>query len=63
MPRAECRICGNGFDYGSIAEHEWYPFCSRRCRLIDLGKWFEEDYKFSQKIDEPDDSGQKEEDE
>lgn len=19
------------------------PFCSRRCKLIDLGKWFEED--------------------
>ncbi|MGB5261228.1 MAG: DNA gyrase inhibitor YacG [Gammaproteobacteria bacterium] len=24
------------------AEQRWRPFCSERCRLIDLGKWFEE---------------------
>jgi len=22
-----------------------WPFCSERCRLIDLGKWLDEDYK------------------
>jgi endogenous inhibitor of DNA gyrase (YacG/DUF329 family) len=26
---------------------EWpdYPFCSRRCRLIDLGRWLKEEYR------------------
>ncbi len=24
-----------------------FPFCSERCRLLDLGSWFAEDYKFS----------------
>jgi hypothetical protein len=22
-----------------------FPFCSQRCRLIDLGEWFDEEYK------------------
>jgi endogenous inhibitor of DNA gyrase (YacG/DUF329 family) len=27
------------------------PFCSPRCRLIDLGKWFNEEYRVSDPID------------
>jgi uncharacterized protein len=23
------------------------PFCSERCRLIDLGQWLQEDYRFA----------------
>ena len=23
------------------------PFCSARCKLVDLGKWLDEDYKIS----------------
>jgi endogenous inhibitor of DNA gyrase (YacG/DUF329 family) len=26
-------------------ENPWRPFCSERCKLIDLGKWASEDYK------------------
>jgi uncharacterized protein len=26
-------------------EYPDYPFCSRRCRTIDLGRWISEDYK------------------
>jgi len=26
-------------------ENKWRPFCSERCRLIDLGKWAAEDYR------------------
>lgn len=25
-------------------ENRWRPFCSERCRLIDLGAWMEERY-------------------
>jgi hypothetical protein len=25
-------------------DNESFPFCSSRCRLIDLGKWLDEDY-------------------
>ncbi|MBT8117225.1 MAG: DNA gyrase inhibitor YacG [Gammaproteobacteria bacterium] len=24
------------------AKQRWRPFCSERCRLVDLGKWFDE---------------------
>jgi len=29
------------------AEWPQFPFCSRRCRLIDLGRWLGEDYRIS----------------
>lgn len=33
------------------------PFCSERCRLIDLGKWASEEYKIpGEKEDIPDES-------
>ena len=36
-------------------EGEWFegvygPFCSRRCKLIDLGKWFEEENCISEPL-------------
>ena len=27
-----------------------FPFCSERCRMADLGRWFEEDYKITRPI-------------
>lgn len=30
------------------------PFCSRRCKLADLGRWLDEDYRISRPIG-PDD--------
>ncbi len=29
-----------------------FPFCSQRCKLIDLGKWLNEDYKISEPVPE-----------
>ncbi len=31
-----------------------FPFCSDRCRLLDLGKWASGDYKISSPILDPD---------
>ena len=31
-----------------------YPFCSKRCRLVDLNKWLEGDYKVSRPIEQAD---------
>jgi endogenous inhibitor of DNA gyrase (YacG/DUF329 family) len=30
---------------GPSSENPAFPFCSDRCRLIDLGKWLEEAYR------------------
>lgn len=27
---------------------KWFPFCSERCQLVDLGKWLAEDFKISE---------------
>ena len=29
---------------------EYGPFCSKRCRLIDLGKWFNEEHTISEPL-------------
>ncbi len=36
-------------------DNPFRPFCSERCRLIDLGKWASEDYRIAgEKKDIPD---------
>ena len=35
-------------------EDEFFPFCSDRCRLIDLGKWASGAYKISSPVLDPD---------
>jgi len=32
------------------AESTFRPFCSKRCQLIDLGEWAEENHKISQPV-------------
>jgi|tagenome__1003787_1003787.scaffolds.fasta_scaffold15880276_1 endogenous inhibitor of DNA gyrase (YacG/DUF329 family) len=32
-----------------------FPFCSERCRLIDLGKWASEGYVISSPVNDPED--------
>lgn len=36
-----CPTCKNKFNYFSSVSR---PFCSERCRLIDLGQWLSESY-------------------
>jgi len=38
-----CPRCGIQADYAP--ENRWRPFCSDRCRLIDLGQWASEAYR------------------
>jgi endogenous inhibitor of DNA gyrase (YacG/DUF329 family) len=28
-----------------------FPFCSERCQLVDLGRWFDEEYRVPEEID------------
>jgi uncharacterized protein len=34
-------------------DNPFRPFCSERCKLIDLGKWASEDYRIAGKKDDP----------
>jgi endogenous inhibitor of DNA gyrase (YacG/DUF329 family) len=40
---ATCPICGK--PAAPRPENRSHPFCSDRCRLIDLGKWLGEEYR------------------
>ncbi len=44
MSKVRCLICDAAMP-GASQEYPDYPFCSRRCRMIDLGRWLGEDYK------------------
>ncbi|MBL9148557.1 MAG: tRNA (adenosine(37)-N6)-threonylcarbamoyltransferase complex ATPase subunit type 1 TsaE [Phycisphaerae bacterium] len=49
-PRAaRCSICGKP----SHVDEPSYPFCSPRCRQIDLGRWLKGDYRVSRPADAP----------
>ncbi len=39
-----CEICGKAMP-GPWTEWPAYPFCSARCRTIDLGRWLGENYR------------------
>ena len=45
MPILRCPTCGKEFD---SQQTEALPFCSQRCRLIDLGRWFAEEQTLPQ---------------
>jgi endogenous inhibitor of DNA gyrase (YacG/DUF329 family) len=36
-----CPTCGKPVPWSEAST--WRPFCSERCRLIDLGAWFSEE--------------------
>lgn len=46
-PIVKCPTCGKRGNWFADA---FGPFCSKRCRLIDLGKWFEEENKISEPL-------------
>ncbi|MFW6058627.1 MAG: DNA gyrase inhibitor YacG [Phycisphaeraceae bacterium] len=45
-----CPICGNPV----APSAKTFPFCSPRCRKIDLGKWLKEEYTISRPIERSD---------
>jgi endogenous inhibitor of DNA gyrase (YacG/DUF329 family) len=40
--KLRCPTCKKRFER---SESSHAPFCSERCKLIDLGKWFDESYR------------------
>jgi len=50
-----CPICRNKTTW---EENPWRPFCSERCKLIDLGKWVSDDYRIEGKEEDEEDERQ-----
>ena len=51
-----CPTCGNQAAFSP--ENKWRPFCSERCKLIDLGSWAAEQFRIAEQArpSESDDS-------
>ncbi len=46
MPtQVNCPQCGKQVQW--LPENKYRPFCSERCRLIDLGAWAAEEHKIA----------------
>ncbi len=54
MATIKCSNCKT--EIKAKPENPAFPFCSERCRAIDLGRWLGEEYRFVvQSADEDDD--------
>ncbi len=53
MSERRCPICGKPVE--SKPQNPYDPFCSERCRMVDLGKWFSDSYRVPARPDELDD--------
>jgi uncharacterized protein len=45
MKKVRCPICDKPMDGQGPKEWPEWPFCSRRCQLIDLGRWLGGSYR------------------
>ena len=46
-PLVACPQCGRELEWDP--NNRYRPFCSERCKLIDLGKWAHEEYRIEQR--------------
>ena len=45
-----CPICGKDLAANAALESAWFPFCSKRCRQIDLYRWAEGKYSITEPL-------------
>jgi len=49
MPSYTCAVCRRTVAFeGDLPE--LYPFCCDRCKLVDLGRWFREQYTINREL-------------
>ena len=47
MPQLKCPTCKKSGDWFA---DKFGPFCSKRCQLVDLGKWFSGEHAISEPL-------------
>jgi endogenous inhibitor of DNA gyrase (YacG/DUF329 family) len=52
-PVVTCPTCKAAVQW--TAENRWKPFCSERCKMIDLGQWAAEKFRVPAEEREPED--------
>jgi len=49
-----CPTCGRARTT-SVGSNKYFPFCSQRCKLVDLGAWLDAEYRIASTENEDDD--------
>jgi len=44
MIRVKCPICSKSFEINKLDDLPSFPFCTERCRMVDLGRWIDGAY-------------------
>jgi len=44
MIQGRCPLCSKSFTIAKLDDLPSFPFCSDRCRLVDLGRWIDGAY-------------------
>ena len=50
MYRTVCPVCKADVETRDLPRGRVFPFCSARCKMVDLGKWFDGEYRISHEI-------------
>lgn len=50
MPVFRCAICEREVHFGRREDAPWRPFCSERCKMVDLGRWLDGSYQISEPL-------------
>ena len=45
LKKVKCPTCGKPVEWNE--KNRWRPFCSERCRIIDLGAWADESHRIA----------------
>jgi endogenous inhibitor of DNA gyrase (YacG/DUF329 family) len=52
--KVKCPVCGRWVEW--TADYPFRPFCSERCKLIDLGAWAAEENRISEEMQNSDET-------
>jgi len=52
--KVKCPVCGRSVEW--TADYPFRPFCSERCKMIDLGAWAAEEHRISEELDDGDET-------
>ena len=50
MSELTCPICGRKFEHAAEESGRYFPFCSKRCQLVDLDNWLEGRYRIVEEL-------------
>lgn len=52
MPTFECPVCRRVLTVAKPDDAPFRPFCSQRCKMVDLGRWLDGTYRLSEPLNE-----------